>query len=212
MSAEWELPLALVQQCDRYAWRVARSGHVTASVFRRVMEGKERAWRTLAREIADERAAILRGELDEPLANVPAIAWGNEHEPEARACYTLETGNVVEDGGFHVWSGHPLVGASPDGLVGGDGLIEIKCPFGREQHHSYGNGPGNARWQVQGQLLCTGRAWADFVSYDPREREELRLYVTRVERDESLLELMADRLRLFADEYLAPALAFAQAA
>lgn len=206
---EWEFPLSLVLQSDRNAWRLARSGKVTASVFRRVMEAKtRRAWQTIAREIAEDAAKCARGEFDNALDGVPAIMWGNEHEAEARALYTLETGRDVADGGFHLWPGHPLVGASPDGLVGADGLIEIKCPFGREQHHTYGNGPGSAMWQVQGQLLCTGRAWADFISFDPRERPELQMFITRVQRDEATLAAMATKLTEFADEVLAPALAF----
>jgi hypothetical protein len=211
--AEWEFPESLVRQSDHQAWRLARAGKVTASVFRRVVEAKTpRALRTLAREITEDLAAVQRQELTTKLDDVPAIRWGRENEAEARALYTLETGNDVADGGFHVWPRHQLVGASPDGLIGTDGILEIKCPFNREQHHTYGNGPGNAVWQVQGQLLCTGRAWADFVSFDPRERPELQLFITRVERDDVLLEGMADRLVMFADEFLAPALAFAEAA
>jgi hypothetical protein len=213
VDANWQLPAELVRQSDHQAWRLARAGKVTASNFRRVMEAKTpRALRTLAREIADDLAAVRRQELTSKLDGVAAIMWGKEHEAEARALYTLESGNDVEDGGFHVWSGHPLVGASPDGLTGADGLIEIKCPFSREQHHTYGNGPGNALWQVQGQLLCTGRQWADFVSFDPRERPGMQLFVTRVERDEALLVGMGERLVMFADEFLAPALDFMEVA
>lgn len=211
--SDWVYPLSLIQQSDRFAWRTARAGKVTASVFRRVMEAKTpRALRTLAREIAEDAAAVARGEIVDALSDVPAIRWGNEHEAEARALYTLETGNDVSDGGFHLWPGHTLIGASPDGLVTPDGLIEIKCPFGRDQHHTYGSGPGKAMWQVQGQLMCTRRRWADFISFDPRERPELQLFVTRVYRDEPLIEQMADRLVIFADDYLTPALAFSEAA
>lgn len=101
-----------------------------------------------------------------------------------------------------------MVGASPDGLIGSDGLLEIKVPFSREQHHTYGNGPGSAMWQVQGQLMCTGRAWADFVSFDPSERPELQLFTTRVQRDHAMIEALAKKLVEFADEVLSPALAF----
>lgn len=198
-----------VSQEDRDAWRIARSGKVTASVFRRVMEGKERAWRTLAREIAEEAAEIAAGVINDKLSGVPAIQWGIEHEPMARAAYTLDTGNLVDDGGLWLWDENLLVGASPDGLVDDDGQVEIKCPYNREQHHTYGNGPGGAMWQVQGQLMCTGRPWADFISYDPRERPELQLYVVRVQRDEAMMAAMAVRLHVFVADFLAPALAFA---
>lgn len=206
---EWEFPLELVLQSDRNAWRIARSGKITASNFGRVMRAKSpKALRTLAREIADDRAAILRGEINEPLDNVPAIMWGRTHEAEARALYSIESGNLVEDGGFWVWSESPLVGASPDGLVDADGTVEIKVPFNRDQHHTYGSGPGNAMWQVQGQLLCTGRAWCDFISFDPRERPEMQLFVTRVERDEAMLAAMSERLLAFVADFLTPALDF----
>lgn len=210
---EWELPASLVRQSDHHAWRLARAGKVTASSFRRVMEAKTpRALRTLAREIVDDLAAVQRQELTTKLDDVPAIRWGREHEAEARALYTIETGNLVEDGGFWIWEGSPFVGASPDGLVDDDGQTEFKCPFNRDQHHSYGNGPGNAMWQVQGQLLCTGRAWCDFVSFDPRERPEMQLFITRVERDEALLVGMGERLLMFVDEFLRPALDFMEVA
>lgn len=185
-----------------------RAGRCTASIFRRVMTGKDKALRTIAREIAEDADALSKGTFVNKLENVPAIRWGEDNEEEGCAAFVLETGIDVQPGGFHLWSKHPLIGASPDRLIGEDGTLECKCPFNRDQHHTYGNGPGNAMFQVQGQLLVTGRKWAKFISYDPRERPELRLYVTHVERDEAMIAEMSQRLLMFVEQYLQPTLDF----
>lgn len=99
-----------------------------------------------------------------------AMAWGTEHEAEARAEYEDATGRLVTQVGF---IDHPEInnfGASPDGLVGDDGLLEIKCP--NELTHFRrvlsGEVPAEYRTQMIVQLVCTGRKWCDYVDYDPR--------------------------------------------
>lgn len=99
-----------------------------------------------------------------------AMAWGTEHEADARAEYEDTTGNLVTQVGF---IDHPEInnfGASPDGLVGDDGLLEIKCPS--ELTHLKrvltGEVPPEYKTQMIVQLICTGRKWCDYVDYDPR--------------------------------------------
>lgn len=189
------------------AWRTERAGKVTASVFRRVMESGRRAHLTLANEIMRDLRHVQAGEFATRLDDVPAIRWGREHEPQARAAYVMETGNLVETAPFVPHPTHPLIGASPDGFIGEDGLLEIKCPFGQRQHDRYrADGPGGATAQVQGQLWITGRAWCDFVSFDPRERPELQLVLHRIPRDEDYIRALAVKVTAFADEILAPLL------
>ena len=90
---------------------------------------------------------------------------------------------------------HPTIansGASPDGLIGEDGLIEIKCPNTSTHIETLlgGSIPAKYMIQMQWQMACTGRAWCDFVSFDPRMPEEMRLFVRRMERnDEWIVEL-----------------------
>jgi predicted phage-related endonuclease len=85
---------------------------------------------------------------------------------------------------------HPsidMAGASPDGLVGTDGLLEIKCPNSATHADTllYGKPSGDYVLQMQWQLACTGRKWCDFVSYDPRMPQHLQLFIKRFERDDA---------------------------
>jgi len=82
---------------------------------------------------------------------------------------------------------HPVIamsGASPDGTIGTDGLVEIKCP-NTATHIEYllsNSAPNNYVFQMYWQMACTGRQWCDFVSYDPRLPEDLQLLVVRYHR------------------------------
>ena len=189
------------------AWRAERAGRVTASVFGRLMKAQRRGQLTIASEILRDLQHVRAGEFATRLDDVPAIRWGRDHESQARAAYVFETGATVEAAVFVPHATHPLIGASPDGLIGSDGLLEIKVPFSRAQHDRYrADGPGGAFAQVQGQLWVTGRAWSDFVSFDPREREELQLVIHRIPRDEAYIADLAAKVTAFADNILAPLL------
>ena len=93
-------------------------------------------------------------------------------------------------------------GASPDGLVGTDGLLEIKCPFTATHIDTLLSGkvPDRYKTQMQWQMACTGRQWCDFVSYDPRLPEPMRLFITRVPRDNSAIRLMEIEVVAFLEE------------
>lgn len=131
-----------------------------------------------------------------------ATRWGEYYEPEARQAYETVTGNAVELYGFIEWS--QMFGGSPDGLVGDDGIIEIKCPFNSANHVKYLaletqkelNALSPEYYaQIQGNLLATGRKWCDFISYDPRcARPEFALKILRVDRDEEFIEQIRDAL------------------
>lgn len=115
--------------------------------------------------------------------------WGRQNESLAIAAYELRTGRDVEPAGFIVHREHGHIGGSPDGLVGSDGLVEIKCPYNPEIHHAnrlVGMPPGHMP-QIQGLLWVTGRRWCDFLSFDPRERAPLDLSVWRIDRDEAFI-------------------------
>jgi putative phage-type endonuclease len=131
-----------------------------------------------------------------------AMEWGITNEPLARAAYENLRDVVVEPGGFSI---HPRIefwGASPDGLIGDDGLLECKCP-NTTTHLEYlltGVVPDDYRPQMIAQMACTGRQWCDFVSYDPRLPKKLRLFVKRLERDEKAISEMESEVTKFLAE------------
>jgi putative phage-type endonuclease len=114
--------------------------------------------------------------------NSPAMQRGTDLEPVARMAYESKNG-FVDKTGFHKHPSIEWFGASPDGLVGDDGLVEIKCP-NSTTHVDYileGKVPTKYKRQMMAQLACTGRKWCDFVSFDNRLPEHLQLFVVRFE-------------------------------
>jgi putative phage-type endonuclease len=124
---------------------------------------------------------------------------GTEMEPVARAAYEAHTGTFVTQTGFWLHPKIPFFGASPDGLVGDDGLIEIKCP--RTSTHlrykSENKAPTQYKRQMICQLLCTGRKWVDFVSFDNRVRDSKQLFIVRFEPKQSELDEMLEKVQAF---------------
>jgi putative phage-type endonuclease len=192
--------IELVQGTDE--WRAARAGKITASrlcdVMAKIKTGEAATRRAYRWELLTER---LTGLPCESYTN-RAMEWGTAHEPEAREAYEAETGNLVEQVGFLLHPDYPMVGCSPDGMIGKDGGLEIKCPHSSVVHVQTlkGGMPSEHKPQVQGTLWITGRTWWDFVSFDPRMPEGLRLYVERIQRDEAYIaELAAEVLRVDAE-------------
>lgn len=159
-------------------WMAMRLGKLTASRMSDAMAKPETAARK--NYIAQLVAERLTGQAAESFCN-DAMRWGVEHEPIARAEYEIFTGadvNLID------FVDHPELewcGASPDGLVNDLGLIEVKCP-NTATHIDYLLGqkpPAKYVPQMALQLLCTGRKWCDFVSFDPRMPEKHRLFIVR---------------------------------
>ena len=126
------------------------------------------------------------------------MEWGTEHEPNARHAYTLQTDREVQEVGFILPDGTDAYGGSPDGLVGDDGLIEIKCPKPETliAYHANGTLPDAYKPQVQGLLLISGRAWCDFFVFHP----ELEPFLLRVEPDLDYQAKIAENLLLLLRE------------
>lgn len=172
-------------------WFAARAGKITASrvgdLMARTKSGPSTSHANLLALLAVER---ITGQCVETYTNA-AMQRGTELEPEARAAYEAHAGLLCEEVGIVVHPKMSYVTCSPDGMVGDDGLLEIKCPQSMAKHLEALRSGSHAveyRWQVQHQMMVTGRAWCDVVSYDPRWPEGLRLAITRVERDESAIE------------------------
>ena len=140
----------------------------------------------------------LTGAPSETYSNA-AMVHGTETEPEARAAYEFYQGVTVQEVAFvH----HPKIeqaGCSPDGLIGDDGLLEIKCPQSATHLETLlGQAvPGKYEAQMQFQMACTGRKYCDFVSYDPRMPENMRLFIQRVARDEKRINELETEIGSF---------------
>lgn len=168
-------------------WLALRAGKFTGSRFSDLMavtkSGPSTSRANLLVTLALER---LTGQAEESFQN-DAMRRGTELEPLARGAYEAETGELVEQAAFLAHPAHSFIGVSPDGLLGADGMIEIKCPASQAKHLAAlrnGSHAQEYRWQVQGQLFVANRAWCDVVSYDPRFPDGLQLAITRVTRDE----------------------------
>lgn len=142
---------------------------------------------------ADYRSELVAQRLTGIVENgytSPDMQWGTEHEPFARASYEIATGRIVTEIDFIDHSTVPHSGASPDGLVGDDGMLEIKCPK-LKTHIEYilaGVPPKKYVPQMMWQMACANRKWVDFVSYHPNMPEEMRLFIVRYERDDEAID------------------------
>jgi putative phage-type endonuclease len=171
-------------------WFAMRAGKFTASRFADLMaatrSGTSTSRANLIATLAVER---ITGTCVETYSN-GAMQRGTDLEPEARSAYETHAGVLVDEVAFVVHPTLPNVGVSPDGMVGPDGLVELKCPAAMAKHLAAlrtGDHAKEYRWQLQGQLWVTGRQWVDAVSYDPRWPEHLQLAVVRVTRDEKAI-------------------------
>jgi hypothetical protein len=127
---------------------------------------------------------------------------GIDTEAEAREAYQQHMLCTVEEVAFVAHPRIDMAGASPDGLVGDDGMVEIKCPNTATHIETLLGGSVADKYlkQVQFQMACTGRAWNDFVSYDPRLPETMRLFVQRVPRNDAMIaEIEAEIVSFLAE-------------
>jgi putative phage-type endonuclease len=183
-------------------WFAARCGKVTASrvvdVLATIKTGESASRKNYRADLVVER---LTGNKTEGFSS-PAMAWGVETEPQARAAYEARTGNFVDQIAFVDHPTIPNFGCSPDGLVGEDGLIEIKCP-NTSTHIDYiedDQPPKKYIGQMMAQMACTGRKWCDFVSFDPKLPDGLQLFVVRLYRDDKYILVMEDAVSMFLKE------------
>jgi putative phage-type endonuclease len=183
-------------------WFTIRIGKVTASrvadVIAKTKTGYSATRDNYMAQLVCER---LTGQKGDSFSNA-AMQHGTETEPLARLSYEVTQNVLVDEVGFVPHPTIEMAGASPDGLVGDDGLLEIKCPNTAthiETLLSQGV-PGKYNTQMQFQMACTGRKWCDFVSFDNRLPEELQLFVKRVPRDEVFIRLIESEIVQFLAE------------
>ena len=183
-------------------WFAARCGKLTASKLADAIAKTRSGWGASRENYRAELVAQrLTGICPDGFKSA-AMQWGIDNEDEGRLAYEIATGSSVEQVGF---MDHPTIewaGASPDGLVGDDGMLELKCP-NTATHIDWVLGrtkiPAKYMTQMYWQMACAGRQWVDFVSYDPRLPGELMLWIQRVERDDDRIA----ELEELAQEFLA---------
>ena len=176
-------------------WLQERCGKVTASRIADLMAKTKSGWSASRANYASQLICERLTGCVAPSFTNAAMIHGTETEPEARRAYEFFVDRDVQQVGFVPHPTINMAGASPDGLVGDDGLLELKCPNSATHIETLllGQIPDTYMKQMQFQMACTGRQWCDFASYDNRLPERMRLYVQRVKRDAALVgEIEAD--------------------
>ena len=183
-------------------WYAARLGKVTASRVADITSKTKSGYSTSrANYMAELLCERLTGTKADGYVNA-AMQWGIDIEPSAREAYQSLLGVLVEETGFVNHPDITMAGASPDGLIGDVGMVEIKCPTTSVHIDTLMSGivPSKHMAQIQWQMACTGRNWCDFVSYDPRMPENMWMFVQRVDRDETYIEEITKEVNLFLSE------------
>jgi putative phage-type endonuclease len=192
---------AIIQRSPE--WFAARCGSLGASQLADALAKTKSGW---GASRANLRATLvverLTGLQEEGFIRSAAMQWGVDKEEEARTAYSFVTGQEVIEVGLYK---HPtIIGshASPDGLVGDDGCIEIKCPNSATHIETLKSNRIANKYllQMQWQMACADRQWCDFVSFDPRMPDHLMLYIQRVQRDDDMLATLESEVREFLAE------------
>ena len=182
-------------------WFALRVGKATASRIHHIITRTNSGWSYKRKDYASELVIEkITGEKALSFSN-PEMQWGVDNEDAARDEYRKTTFEEVFEAGFVIHPSIPDSGASPDGYVGENGLIEIKCPKTSTHIESLTKGVIKPEYhtQMQWQMACTGRQWCDFVSYDPRMPEGLKIWVQRIDRD----DLFISQTEVMVKEFLA---------
>ena len=183
-------------------WFAQRLGKVTASrvadVIAKTKTGYSTSRDNYMAQLVCER---MTGTVAESFSNA-AMAHGTETEPLARAAYEAHADVLVDEVAMIT---HPTIeaaGASPDGLVGDDGQLEIKCPNTATHIDTLltQTVPSKYITQMQWQMACTGRKWCDFVSFDPRMSDGLQLFVKRINLDTDYVAMLEKEVVQFLTE------------
>lgn len=192
--------MKIIETCEQGGaeWHKMRLGKVTASRMKDVLSkgrgaAPSKTAETYTMELLAEK---LTGEA-KPFFENDAMKWGTETEPQARAMYELKSGNTVKEVAFIIKD--ESIGVSPDGLIGDDGMLEIKCPTTITQikRALTDNYSKDYYEQIQMQLWVAERQWCDFLSFDPRLDIDAGYLLQRVERDEEFISDMKERTTVF---------------
>jgi len=183
-------------------WFAQRCGKATASRISDIVAKTKSGYSTSrANYMAQLVVERMTNQVAESYTNA-AMEWGTTNEPFARAAYEAKTGVLVDEVGAIDHPTIPMSAASPDGLVGDDGCLEIKCPNTATHIDTVLGGEIAKKYydQMQWQMVCANRSWCDFVSFDPRMPEGLQLFIKRVPRDDKYIgELEGEVIQFLAE-------------
>lgn len=186
-------------------WLSARAGSLGASAIHEALAKTKSGWGASRANIKARLVAErLTGAPQDTFSNA-AMQWGRDQEGNARNAYEFIHGVTVQEVGMVIDPDLPGTHASPDGLVGDDGLVEIKAPNTSTHIETLLGGPIADRYikQMQWQMRMCNRQWCDFASYDPRLPDEMKLHVRRVMRDDDLIAEIEAAAVVFLDEIAA---------
>lgn len=190
--------------CDQRTaeWFAARLGKATASKIADVVAKTKSGYAATRKNYAAQLVAERLTGVPAETFTSPAMQWGTDTETEARDAYRQHTLHEVRECGFIDHPAIAMSGASPDGLIGDDGLLELKCPNTSTHIETLlgKSAPSKYVHQMMWQMACTGRAWCDFVSYDPRLPDSMRLLVVRLDRDDAMIAELEAEVTAFLNE------------
>jgi putative phage-type endonuclease len=184
-------------------WFALRLGKVTASRVADVVAKTKTGWGASRANYMGQLIAERLTDTVAPSYVSPEMQWGTDQEPNARAAYEWRTDATVELIGF---VDHPTIlrsGASPDGLVGADCMVEFKCPNTATHIETLLSQavPGKYITQMQWQMACRPeRKWCDYVSFDPRMPEHMSTFIKRIQRDDTTIKTLEAQVREFLAE------------
>lgn len=185
------MPTLLVKEPLSEAWFAARRGRLTASRFNDILNGTPTGWSRIIDELNGDREGF-RGNA--------ATDWGTENEDGAITLFELQERVEVERTGFWIMDDFPFIGGTPDGLLGSDYTLQVKCPYNPEVHLKSWRDqriPGKYIPQVQGELMITGRSYAWFISYDPRADIDKQLVKILIPKNQNYIDALLVRLLQF---------------
>lgn len=196
------------EDSNELEWQAERLGKFTSSRIGALMTSgrrKDKFFGDTAENYIYEKVAELMTGVPHYTPETRAMEWGNEHEAEAIEKYN-EVAEVKADAmGKTFIKFNDMCGGSPDGFVGDNAIIEIKCPYNSAKHIKTfitGEIDKNYLYQCQGNMLFSGRDWCDFVSYDPRMPESMRLKIIRIEKDEEICNAILERIEKATEKLL----------
>ena len=182
------------------AWFELRKGKITSSEVYKIMGKKDLT--DTAKTYLLEKVCEFYGGFTEP-ATGAALSWGTDQVPIAIEHYEKMTGVKVEKASFMLAGDH--YGGSPDGLVLPNGIIEVKCPYKSANHFKHGMIDTAAKfkdatpgyyYQCVSNMICADAKWCDFISFDPRVKDEYKMFTFRLELDEEEAKLILERIKI----------------
>ena len=194
----------IIESCEQGSieWLSLRLGKITASRVKDVLtKGRGTSPSKTAESYMMELIAEILTGNSKPFFENDAMRWGTETEPQARAMYAVNN-NFVDVKEVAFVEHNEFIGISPDGLIGDDGLLEIKCPNTTTQLKRALSDDYSADYkaQIQMQLWVTKREWCDFLSFDPRLECDAGYLQQRVFRDEEYIEEMKVKVYAFVEK------------